>query len=656
MKRLFASVWIVWAWTSIVPAWSAPQADQLLPATTKGFVSLPNVDDFRQRWRQTQLGKLATDPIMKPFAEDLQRQVRDKFIKNRFNVSLSWQDIAEACGGELSLATIQPDGDGDSQPFAAVMIVDVTGRQAAAQRVLDEAARQLEAKGAKRRLRTVDGHEITIYDLPRQRGEALADQVVRFMVDDLLVLGNHELICEQILQRYLVGSSEDNLASLVTYRRIMDRVQSEAGGMAPQVRWFIEPFGYADVVRAARGGPRKRRKDMLAILKSQGFDAIQGAGGWIHLATTDEHEMLHRTFVYAPGQPGGESRFQLAARMMDFPNSSDWTWPEWIPRELASATSFRIKTQDAFEYSSTLVDAIAGDDNFFEDLLASIKNDPNGPQIDVRADFVSHLGDRITVVSDFVFPITPQSERLLVAVSVNDEDAVRETLHKALVSDPDARRLEVEGYTVWEILDQHDAGNPDLDLSLDGIDPIGDAPAARDEEERILRNSAITVAKGQFFVATHVDMLRRILSQRPDQDHLVLAEDLQTVDAHLGRLGAGEDSLRSFSRTDEEYRPTYELIREGKMPESESMLGRFLNRLLGPDEEDVLRKQTIDGRQLPDFQAVRRYLGPAGLFMRSEQDGWYTTGLLLNKHALYADGLEPATAQGGLSLESPATR
>ena len=77
--------------------------------------------------------------------------------------------------------------------------------------------------------------------------------------------------------------------------------------------------------------------------------------------------------------------------------------------------------------------------------------------------------------------------------------------------------------------------------------------------------------------------------------------------------------MRSFSRTDEEYRPTYELIRQGKMPESESLLGKLLNRLLGPEDEDVLREQQIDGSQLPDFEAVRRYLGPAGLFLRIEK-------------------------------------
>jgi hypothetical protein len=194
-------------------------------------------------------------------------------------------------------------------------------------------------------------------------------------------------------------------------------------------------------------------------------------------------------------------------------------------------------------------------------------------------------------------------------------------------------------------------------LSIDGIDPVGQPAAVEEEdEERILRNSAITVAHGHFLVATHVDLLRRVLDQRHVDDRLALSEDVQQIDTHLQRLGAGEDSLRSFSRTDEEYRPTYELIRQGKMPESESLLGRCLNRLLGPDDPDVLREQKIEGGRLPDFQAVRRYLGPAGLFMRSEQDGWFISGVLLDKQALYVDGLGPSADEAGLTQEPSAER
>ena len=39
----------------------------------------------------------------------------------------------------------------------------------------------------------------------------------------------------------------------------------------------------------------------------------------------------------------------------------------------------------------------------------------------------------------------------------------------------------------------------------------------------------------------------------------------------------------------------------------------------------MLREQKIDGRQLPDYEAVRRYLGPAGMFLRSEDDGWFAS-------------------------------
>ena len=89
--------------------------------------------------------------------------------------------------------------------------------------------------------------------------------------------------------------------------------------------------------------------------------------------------------------------------------------------------------------------------------------------------------------------------------------------------------------------------------------------------------------------------------------------------------------MRAFSRTDEEYRPTYELIRQNKMPESETMLARLLNVLFGEGQEGPGPPQKIDGSQLPDYQVVRRYLGPAGLQATSEPNGWYLKGFTLSK-------------------------
>ena len=61
------------------------------------------------------------------------------------------------------------------------------------------------------------------------------------------------------------------------------------------------------------------------------------------------------------------------------------------------------------------------------------------------------------------------------------------------------------------------------------------------------------------------------------------------------------------------------------------MLARLLNAMMGPKEEGAVRKQEIDGSKLPEFDEVKKYLGPGGLFAQSEEDGWWLVGCLLKK-------------------------
>jgi len=68
------------------------------------------------------------------------------------------------------------------------------------------------------------------------------------------------------------------------------------------------------------------------------------------------------------------------------------------------------------------------------------------------------------------------------------------------------------------------------------------------------------------------------------------------------------------------------------MPQSETMLGRLINAIFGA-EEGAARRQRIDGTKLPDYDAVRRYLGPAGMVVSSGPDGWFFKGFTLNKKA-----------------------
>ena len=61
------------------------------------------------------------------------------------------------------------------------------------------------------------------------------------------------------------------------------------------------------------------------------------------------------------------------------------------------------------------------------------------------------------------------------------------------------------------------------------------------------------------------------------------------------------------------------------------MLARLLNTLFGEGKKGAVRAQKIDGSKLPEYQVVRRYLGPAGLQATSEPEGWFLKGFTLSK-------------------------
>jgi hypothetical protein len=53
--------------------------------------------------------------------------------------------------------------------------------------------------------------------------------------------------------------------------------------------------------------------------------------------------------------------------------------------------------------------------------------------------------------------------------------------------------------------------------------------------------------------------------------------------------------------------------------------------VLGDNRAGVPRTPRLDGSKLPDFEAVRRYFGPAGVTITTEANGWFLTGFTLNK-------------------------
>jgi hypothetical protein len=167
----------------------------------------------------------------------------------------------------------------------------------------------------------------------------------------------------------------------------------------------------------------------------------------------------------------------------------------------------------------------------------------------------------------------------------------------------------------------------------------------REKEERLLPHSTVAVAKGHLLIASHRDILERVLTAEGDAAGLATAGDFAAIQAELGKYVPAAAAARGFGREEAAIRPTYELLRQGDMPKSKSLFGQLLNDMLGDGKPGTVRAQKIDGSTLPEFETVRRYFGTTCLGMESTEEGWYVAGAALQSR-IGVEEQDPGRATG----------
>ena len=326
------------------------------------------------------------------------------------------------------------------------------------------------------------------------------------------------------------------------------------------------------------------------------------------------------------------------------PTQDQFAPQRWVPMEIATYATFLFDVLGAFDNLDPLADAMFHEKGAWKRALIGLKEDQHGPRINLRKELVEHLGERISVLTDYDYqgPITT-SERLLIAVEVKkgEDKAMADGIAKYYKNDREMRKREFEGHVVWEGIPpekgKDEVPGIDIDFGLPGakkpVRPRGKG------QEHLFPNLAVTVANGHLFIASHYGFLTKVLGKVEARvksgDTLADSIEYQQVTKALDQFVAKARCARSFTNTDEQYRATYELVRQNKMPESQTMLGRILNSLFGTGKKGVRRKQEIDGSKLPDYDIVRRRLGPGGFQATTEEQGafrgWFLKGFILPK-------------------------
>lgn len=617
-------------------ALAAAPSDRVFPINTVGYVSLRNVPDVSERWSSTLIGQLADDESMRPFAEQIERRINERFGELESRLGVTIDDIRAAASGEAAVAAVKPANK--NQSGRAAVLIDATGRDAEARRLLQKIDGRLLARGA---AKSAQG-PITVYTLPAEPKEKLPERTAALFLEaeQIGVAEGAELAAE--LLAAIRGEGQASLAENKAYAETQRRAAAAAGAAPPTVRWFLAPFEWEIAMRPVpQEGDMPPKKSVMAILSEQGFDAIRGVGGVVSIAPTPDRDFVHHTFVHAPpvrgrkGDPAKE-KYDLAMRMLDLPNDaadlggSAVPVESWVPRQVASYKRLHLNINNAFDHLGTLFDAMYAYEGAFENTLKGFERDPYGPKIKIRDEIVRNLGEQVVVMTDYTLPIDPECERYLIALDVTNPEAIRDPLSRWLEADG-AHKKQLEGVDYWEIVPEDETAGDD---QFDPLLPLDEPPVRDGEQERVLRRAAVSLHDGRLLIASDADFLRQALFGVSAGASLEQSPDLHAAIDALVDIAPGKRCAWTFSRNDELLRPTYELIREGKMPQSQTFFGRLLNRLLTTEDErevDAPRRQRIDGQRLPSFELARRYFAPSARSVRSEGDGWLISGVMLNK-------------------------
>lgn len=614
-------------------------AIDVLPESLAGLARIPDLPKFCTAWKQTHAGELFDDPLMQPFI-DAQRDRAKSYLQSLDNkIGLKLKDLYEIGSGEAVFAWLPFEND-KRRPYALCVVADVRGRVDTAEKVLATLDTDLKNGGWIRTDKQHRGETIRVYNNKPKPGQLKVEQIAIALGKTRIIAADRDSVVTDLIDA-IAGSSKgqpisksDDFRTVLTRaaRKIREPAASSKSTVA--IEWFARPFQMGRIVRESLDIDRGNQVDILKLLESQGFDAIKAAGG-IMVIAGDPFDVLHKAFVLAPAVTDQPDKYKLAARMLQFYNEPMGPIPNWVGKDVASLNRMSLRIEEAFWAAESLVNEAFGDE-IFREIIDGILEDPEGPQIDIAKNVLPNLDDRILILTDNTLPAEINSERILGVIRVKDVEAIKLAVRKTMSVEPDASEMDVlPGVEIWRV-QRGEGGNEDFNEELFGDLAIEDDEET-DEPPPLLDHWAIAVIDqgpgsdaAYLMMSSHPEFLietAKRIQQNPG-DGFGGIEEVKSVFDAMKQLGAAEVSFDRIVRTKLSLRVKYQLLRQGRLKESDTLLASLIRRAFENADEGG-EPDPLNAAKLPPLNQIEKHLPEGGNFIEVTEDGWEMTGFFL---------------------------
>jgi hypothetical protein len=545
-----------------LPADEIPAARRLPPGVLL-YLSVPDAVDLKDRFMESNFGQMIQDDSLNEFRAQFSEQWQEVSNKVQEEIGLSIAELTALLHGEATLAVVQPPG----RSLGGVMLLEFGEHRDTLDTILEKARQAAEEDRATRTVETVESTEVTVFTRPEGEDDNGGPRKVAYFIKDqhlVISMGSTIDLLQDVLIRW-DGEHTQTFADDEIFSTIM-RNCHPSGAETSQFQWYFSPI---DMFRSVAMLPQANRGGIspamaLGFLPALGLDRFKAIGGASAIGT-EEFDSVTHTFVYVNQPTSGLVRFFEFPAVRQSP-------PEWVPAEVSSYTSANWDVTGAYEAVEAVVDFFQPPGTFANAINQLAQQ---GPRIHIKDDIVNSLTGRFQMFGEVPDEVEADSVQPGVfALELRDPDKLAGVLRRvADVSEGNLKTRDFRGSTIYE-------------MDLPNLQ--GGAP----------QSMGVTVAKGQLFIATDVQLLESYLRIDRAEEPLANSTAWRRVSSHF----PSETSIIGFGRPAAQLKPVYEQLRSGE---------------LDPLTDEV----EIDFSTLPPFERLADYFTTTGSYAVPAENG-----------------------------------
>lgn len=540
----------------------ALKADRLLPANTYAYFSIPNVTEFKQKFRKSVYGDMRRDAALQPLWDQLDALLKEAGRQVESNIGIPANDLLAIPSGQFALAAIPVR----TNKLGGIALLDFGKHEETVDRLLEVMAEKLDKEDVTRTVEEIEETRVIVYTFAEAKKPF--NQFAYFVKGQTVVFGTELSVLQEVLKRWDAdNNSSKTLAESDVYSEIREQTQPKNG--QPLLAWYLDPIGTlkATVMVASDGNPQAAL--VLQFLPALGLDKLKGVGGAADL-NSGGFDSVSRTMTYVDQPTSG------LLNMFQFP-AADLAPPKWVTADADTYFAVNWDAEAAYEAVQELYDTFPGfgqGPGAFEELMDQVAQQP--PGLHPKKDVIDLLTGKILVVGDVDEPDdaddsddseeddedADMGQSYLVAVGVKDEAKARTLLDKL-------SKEEVASITSREFKDQ-------TLYEIEASSPTGTPTTV-----------TLGVAQGNILVTNDAGMLEDLIGGDDDAQPLAQSPEYKRIAAHFPKKA----SILSYQRQDVQAEQFYEMLKSGQ---------------LFPTDSEV------DLSALPEFDDIRKYLPTTG--------------------------------------------